>query len=163
MYVYHTQVLISIHIFSFRNVEENNSCWNHHAFQEQNSFTLLFLVIEEGKEFPTYVEILNAFINYIVMFQDTDFWKYFHFLELLLITEGEKYFLLHKGIFCLWQSDQGWRGNFKNNQILKISAYKRISSFPYFGLRQKKTFINEEKISFTVTKQCFKGKKFCKI
>ena len=73
MYVYHTQVLISIHIFSFKNEEENNSCKNHHALQEQNSFTPLFLVIEEGKEFPTYVEILNTIVNCIVMFQDTYF------------------------------------------------------------------------------------------
>ena len=73
MYVYHTQVLISIHIFSLKNEEENNSCKNHHALKEQNSFTLLFLLIEEGKEFPTYVEILNTIINCIVMFQDTYF------------------------------------------------------------------------------------------
>ena len=68
MYVYHTQVLISIHIFSFKNEEENNSCQNYHALQEQNSFTLLFLVIEEGKEFPTYVDIQNAIVKYIVIF-----------------------------------------------------------------------------------------------
>ena len=68
MYVYHTQVLISIHIFSFKNEEENNSCKNNHALHEQNSFTLLFLVIEEGKEFPTYVDIQNAIVKYIVIF-----------------------------------------------------------------------------------------------
>ena len=73
MYVYHTQVLISIHIYSFRNEDENNSCKNHLALKEQNSFTFLFLVIEEGKEFPTYFEILNTIVNYIVMFQDTYF------------------------------------------------------------------------------------------
>ena len=55
MYVYHTQVLISIHIFSFKNEEENNSCKNHHALQEQNFFTPLFLVIDEGKKFPIFM------------------------------------------------------------------------------------------------------------
>ena len=68
MYVYHTQVLISIHIFSFKNEEENSFCKNNHALQEQNSSTFLFLVIEEGKEFPTYVDIQNAIVKYIVIF-----------------------------------------------------------------------------------------------
>ena len=97
--MYHTQVLISIHIFSFKNEEENNSCKNNHALQEQNSFTLLFLVIEEGKEFLTYVEILNTIVNYSVMFQDTYFWQYFHFLELVLITEGENVSCWARGFF----------------------------------------------------------------
>ena len=43
MYVYHTQVLISIHIYSFRNEDENNSCKNHLALKEQNSFPPFFL------------------------------------------------------------------------------------------------------------------------
>lgn len=79
MYVYHTQVLISIHIYSFRNEDENNSCKNHLALKEQNSFTLLFLVIEEGKEFPTYFEII---VNYIVMLSGYIFLTIFSLLRI---------------------------------------------------------------------------------